>query len=417
MELWLDRTARERPNAIALAPDLTYARLGELATATARALAAQGVRAGDRVATTIPAGPGFAALLHALPKLGAVLVPVNTRLTKREREQVLALAAPRLVLDVPPMTGVTPRQAGDVALRADAEPGEAHTLIFTSGTTGAPKPVELTYANHAASAAAVATAFGTGPETRWLCPLPLFHVGGLSILIRAAIGGFSVVLHDGFDAAAVKAELESGAVTHVSLVATMLARLRDAGLARAPGLRHVILGGGPMPSELLAWAAEIGLPVTATYGMTETASMVATADGPLPGVELKVENGELLVRGPMVAANGWLRTGDRAVLGRGGLHVEGRIADTIVTGGENVSAREVEDVLLAHPGVRDAAVVGAADEEWGQAVMAYVVGDGLDDLPAWCRARLAPFKVPKRFEPLPEIPRNAAGKVLRGRLP
>lgn len=290
-------------------------------------------------------------------------------------------------------------------------------MIFTSGTTGRPKPVELTYANHEASARAVAAAFPTAPQSRWLCALPVFHVGGLSILIRGAIGGFTVALHDGFDVDAVRAELESGAVTHVSLVPTMLQRLREAGLTRAPGVETIVLGGGPMPSDLRGWARDLRLPVTATYGMTETASMVATANGPLEGVEMKTsDDGELLVRGPMVAGGGWLRTGDRGELDATGLRVEGRIEDTIITGGENVSAREVEDVLLGHPAVSDAVVVGRPDAEWGQAVAAFVVADAEADLETWCRAHLAGYKVPKAFHRLDELPRNAAGKVLRDRL-
>ena len=410
MELWLDRTARERPHAIALAPDLTYAELDARATAKAEALAAEGVGAGDLVTTLLPAGPEFAALLHALPKLGAALVPLNPRWTDRERREALAALQSH-------RTSRTTR-SGARSGTFGVDGGAVHCVIFTSGTTGRPKAVELTYRHHEASAAAVAAAFRVTPATRWLCALPLFHIGGLSILIRAAIGGFAVHLHDGFDVQAVKAELEAGAVTHVSLVPTMLGRLRDAGLARAPGVEHVILGGGPMPPELLAWAHDLRLPVTATYGMTETASMVATADGPLPGVEMAVtDDGELLVRGPMVAAEGWLHTGDRGTLGPAGLHVEGRIADTIVTGGENVSAREVEEALLAHPAVRDAAVAGRPDPEWGQAVVAWVVTDGDPDLAGHCRERLAPFKVPKRFLRVDALPRNAAGKVLKGRLP
>lgn len=406
MELWLDRTARERPEAIALAPDVTYAQLNEMATGKAESLAAEGVRAGDRVRTTL-AGTDLVVLLHALPKLGAVLVPVNPQWTDRECEAALAS------LQTHRTSRVTPDSGGSGTFGVGF--GAPHTVVFTSGTTGRPKPVTLTYANHAASAAAVAAAFGTGPDTRWLCPMPLFHVGGLSIPIRAAIGGFAVHLHDGFDADAVKAELEAGAVTHVSLVATMLTRLRDAGLTRAPGVEHIILGGGPMPADLLAWARDLRLPVTATYGMTETASMVATADGPLPGVEMKVDDGELLVRGPMVAADGWLRTGDRGTLGEDGLRVEGRIAEMIITGGENVSAREVEEVLRAHPDVEDVAVVGRTDPEWGEVVVAYVVGPA--DLTGWCEARLAGYKIPKRFHSVDELPRNAAGKVLKGSLP
>jgi O-succinylbenzoic acid--CoA ligase len=236
------------------------------------------------------------------------------------------------------------------------------------------------------------------------------------------------VLHERFDAERVKRTLEAGEVTLASLVPTMLVRLRDAGLESAPGLRAIALGGGPIPAGLLDWAAEAGIPVTPVYGMTETSSqVVAGSPGrPLEGVELRIgAGGEILVRGPMVApgaagADGWLHTGDLGRLdGDGRLRVEGRLKELIVTGGENVAPLEVEQALLAHPAVADAAVVGRPDPEWGEAIAAFVVlrePAREDELRAWCRARLAPYKVPKRIEPVEALPRTAAGKLLRTRL-
>ena len=303
---------------------------------------------------------------------------------------------------------------------------DARTVLFTSGTTGAPKPVALTAANHEASAIASAWNLGVAPDERWLCCLPLWHVGGLAILHRAAIYGTTAVLHDGFDAERVARSLESGEATLVSLVPTMLRRLREAGLRSWPGLRAALVGGGPIPRELLEWASEAGFPLVPTYGMTETASQVVTGDRALPGVELRIAaDGEILIRGPMVAPgalgeDGWLHTRDRGELdGDGALRVHGRLDDTIVTGGENVAALEVEETLLAHPAVADAAVAGRPDPEWGEAVTAWVVlaAEASDaELIAHCRARLAPFKVPKAVHRVAELPRNAAGKVLRGRL-
>jgi O-succinylbenzoic acid--CoA ligase len=397
---------------------LTYAELHERASRCARRLAALGVGEGDRVATTLPPGPAFAELLHALPRLGAALVPLGPS---------SSFEAP-LCVDAP-LEG----DEADVELRAELNPSAAHTVILTSGTTGEPKPVELTLANHAASAVASAWNLGVAPDDRWLCPLPLYHVGGLSILMRSALYGTTALLHAGFDVERVKQSLESGEATLVSLVPTMLRRLREAGLKRAPGLRAALLGGGPVPGDLLEWARAVRLPVMATYGMTETSSQIATAEAwepaarPLPGVELRItEEGEILVRGPMVAASavaedGWLHTGDLGEIDESGLlHVAGRIKDVIVSGGENVAAAEVEAVLLAHPDVADAAVVGLPDDEWGEAVTAFVVlrpGGREPDLAAWCRERLAPFKVPKRLEFVSRLPRNAVGKLQRERLP
>jgi O-succinylbenzoic acid--CoA ligase len=422
LEIWLDRTAREQPYAAAV-NGIAYADLDAEASRWAGGLAAEGVRAGDRVATTL-GGVDFALLLHALPKIGAVLVPVNTRLTDGEREAVLADADPARLVDVPLAEGVAPLQEGDGRLRTEADPADPFALIYTSGTTGRPKPVELTYGNLHASALASAENLGVDPDDRWLCCMPLFHVGGLSILTRSAINGTEAVVHEGFDVQAVLHALEEEGITLVSLVATQLRRLLDAGLEAPPDLRAALIGGGPVPRDLIDRAEAIGVPVLPTYGLTETASQIWTGQ-PLPGVEIQTSlEGELLVRGPMVAPgalaeDGWLHTGDRGGIdAEGNLTVEGRIADTIVTGGENVSAAEVEEALLAHPAVKDAAVVGRKDPEWGQAVTAFVVGDvGDDELIAHTRGRLAGYKVPKAIHPIDEIPRNAAGKIVRERLP
>ena len=416
MELWLDRAARERPGALAV-NDLTYAELERRAGACAHALANARIATGDRVAAMM-GGPGFAVLLHALAKLGAVLVPVNTRLTNAERERLLRDARPRFVLDA------VPQSSGEREFRHETDPDDPLAVVYTSGTTGTPKAVELSYGNFFASAQANAENLGMEPDDRWLCCMPLFHVGGLSILTRSAIYGTHAVVHDGFDVDAVKRALEDEGITIVSLVATQLRRLLDAGLADPPRLRAALIGGGPVPADLLQRAREAGVPAMPTYGMTETCSQIWTGR-PLPGVELSATpEGELLVRGPMVAAgaiadDGWLHTGDRGHIDEhGNLSVEGRIADTIVTGGENVAAAEVEEALQRHPLVDDVAVVGRPDPQWGQAVTAFVVGRAdPTELKAYARERLAGYKVPKRIERIDEIPRNAAGKILRGRLP
>jgi len=413
VEDWLTAAALARPDHEAVAADdgsLTYAQLDELASTRARALAATGVTAGERVRVTHPPGLAFAEVLHALPRLGAVLEPRPP--------------------SAPPVPGAAPLPPGAsaAALRADFEPEAIHTAISTSGTTGAPKVVELTYANHLASALASADGLGVEPGDRWLCPLPLHHVGGLNVLIRSAINRTTVVLHERFDAERVRATIEGGEVTLASLVPTMLARLRAAGLREAPGLRAIALGGGPVPQELLEWAWETGIPVTPVYGMTETCSQVV-AGSPgraLAGVQLEIaEDGEILVRGPMVApgaiaSDGWLHTGDLGWLDEEGrLQVLGRLKELIVTGGENVAPLEVEQALLAHPGVTDVGVAGLEDPDWGEAVTAFVVlGEHVEgeELRAWCRERLEPYKVPKAIHAVDRLPRNAGGKLLRGAL-
>jgi o-succinylbenzoate---CoA ligase len=413
-ENWLARRAAEFPDRVALVADgrrLSYRQLAGEARTAAEAFDAQGIGPGDTVPIVMPPGVEYVARLHALSGLGAVAFPLDPRL-------------------------------GDDGCNAaldEVEPAAAgvHTRVLTSGSTGRPKPIGLTHANHHWSAVGSALNLGVEPEDRWLCCLPLFHVSGLTILMRSAIYATAAVLHDGFETGRVAAELESGEITLVSLVATQLARLLEAG-ADVASPRLLLLGGGPLPEDLLAEAQGRGATVVQTYGMTETCSQVATlapaearrklgsAGRPLLSAVIRVEDDEILVKGPTVspdalAEDGWLHTGD---LGRlddeGYLWVTGRRAETIVSGGENVMPAEVEEVLLRHPAVADAAVLGRPDPEWQEAVTALIVLGGPDPgdeaLRAHCAAALPPFKVPKRFQRVVSLPRNEAGKLRRGEL-
>lgn len=297
---------------------------------------------------------------------------------------------------------------------AAEQPAGADTVVFTSGTTAEPRPVALSAAHHEASARALGGRLGLGTGDRWLCVLPTWHVGGMAIVIRAAVFAATVVVHERFEPERVRDELAWGGITHVSLVPTMLRRLEP---LEAPALEVLLLGGGPIPAQQL----ESGLPIVATYGMTETASAVATGTPgePLPGVELRIaDDGEILVRGPMVAAEGWLRTGDAGSLDeRGRLTVEGRLSDTIITGGENVAPIRVEAALETHPAVAEVGVVGLPDPDWGEAVTAFVVGEAREtELLTHVRERLAPHEVPKSVRFVDSLPRNQAGKLLRAEL-
>jgi O-succinylbenzoic acid--CoA ligase len=426
MEAWLARSARirgERTALEGLGPGLSYSGLYERALIAAGGLAQRGVGPGDRVALALPSDELVVAL-HGCLLIGAVAVPIDLRLTTAERAQRMAGA--RLLVDEP--------VAGPPATAVDVAPEAIATLMHTSGTTAAPKPVALSYDNWQWNALGSALALGLDAAERWLCPMPLAHVGGLSIQLRSAIYGTTVLLHSRFDADAVLAALSDPAspVTLVSLVPTMLSRLLDAGLREPPGLRWALLGGGPIAPSLLERARTAGVPVAASYGMTEACSQIATAGLPLFGFEVRIAgDGEVLVRGPAVARgaladDGWLHTGDLGSLDDGGrLSIEGRKADTIVSGGENVAPVEVEAILLEHPAVADAAVLGRSDPEWGEAVVAKVVlRDGappaVDQAPAQlrrhCASRLAAFKVPKAVEVVDALPRSTTGKLLRGEL-
>jgi o-succinylbenzoate---CoA ligase len=420
---WIHLAAGKHPDRVAIeGPErsLTYAELSQAAKGAARALQDRGVRSGSRVALALPAGEQFVIALHGCLLAGALAVPIDLRL--KEEERARRMAGAEVVVSGPLGVG-----SSVWPLSFEGDPPLA--IMHTSGTTSAPKPVVLTYGNWLASALGSAVALGLDPAERWLCPMPLTHVGGLSIPIRSAIYATTAVLHGRFDTEAVLSDLMDPArrITVVSLVPTMLARLLDAGLARPPTLRWALLGGGPIAPALLARAAEAGVPVAPTYGMTEACSQIATFGWPLPGADILTSEGEVVVRGPMVSAgsraqDGWLHTGDLGEFDeRGRLVITGRKADTIVTGGENVAPGEVEAVLLEHPAVADAAVFARADPEWGEAVVATVVLHdgarvGAEALREHCAARLARFKVPKSFEFAQRLPRSETGKLLRREL-
>jgi len=408
MEPWLERAAGLRPERVALeAPDgtRTYAELLAGARRAAGALAVRGVRPGDRVAITLPPGIAFAEALHGCLLMGAAAMPVDLRLADRERATVLGQAAD-LVVDAPLEGG------GPFA------PGQGTLVVHTSGTTGAPRPVELTHGNVLANALGTAVALGLDREERWLCPLPLSHVGGLMVLLRSAVYGTTAVL----------GPPDRDDVTLASLVPTMLSRLLDAGAAPPPPLRAVLLGGAPADRALLVRARDAGWPVAPSYGLTQTCSAatigevgdVDTAGRALPGVTVSLApDGEVLVDGPTVAGAA-VRTGDLGRLDdRGRLIVTGRKADTIVSGGENIAPAEVEAVLLEHPAVAEAGVFARPHPDWGEAVTARVVLRSAateGELREWAGERLARYKVPKTIEVAEVLPRTASGKLLRREL-
>ena len=426
MEVWLARAAREHGDRMALRTSagehLSYAALHRRALAVGGALLKQGIGPGDRVALALPSQELVTAL-HGCMLIGAVAVPIDLRLREAEREARTAGAAVVLEeLEAGPPAAPPPQ--------SERSSEDTATVMFTSGTTAGPKEVRLSYDNWLWNAIGSALALGFDQDERWLCPMPLAHVGGLSIQIRSAIYGTTVLLHERFDTqAALTVLMDPGErVTLVSLVPTMLARLLDAGLRQPPSLRWALLGGGPIAPGLLERARGAGVPVAPSYGMTEACSQIATNGRPLLGVELRIaDDGEVLVRGKTVAAgalaaDGWLHSGDLGSLDeQGRLSIAGRIADTIVTGGENVSPIEVEAVLLEHPAVADVAVFGRPDPEWGEAVIAHVVkrdgaGAQAEELRRHCAVSLAPFKVPKQVEFVAEVPRGVTGKLLRREL-
>ena len=304
------------------------------------------------------------------------------------------------------------------AARLDEPVDDGDALVIaTSGSTGDPKLVVLTHAAVEASARATSARLGIDPSTdRWLACLPLSHVGGLSVVTRSLVTGTPCTVHERFDAAAVEQAASEGC-TRTSLVPTALARIDPA------AFRTILVGGQAPPPDRPP-------NVIATYGLTETGSGIAYDGIPLDGVEIRIVDGQIHVRGPMLLRtyrngddpkddDGWLPTGDAGSFTDGRLTVHGRIGDLIITGGENVWPAAVERVLATHPAVAEVVVVGRPDPEWGQRVVAIVVPRDstapptLDDLRAHVREVLPRYAAPRALELVDALPRTSSGKPLR----
>lgn len=373
----------------------------------------------DLVAIDLPGGDGFVAALTAVWDRGDAVLPLDQRLPRRAQHTVLEHLRPAAIIDAQGehrYTGTSPRST---------EPGDA-LVVATSGTTGQPKGVVLTHRAVAASAEATSHRLHVDPARhRWLACLPLNHVGGLSVITRALVTNTPLTVLPGFDATEVTRHATPD--TYVSLVATALRRIE-------PSRFHTIVLGGSAPPLTLPPNC------TTTYGLTETGSGVVYDGIPLDGVELRIvgETNEIHLRGPMLLrayrtatghrdpkdGNGWFPTGDGGHLdGSNRLHIDGRLSDLIITGGENVWPEPVEDALRAHPKIREVAVAGRLDEEWGQRVVAWVVPTDpdeppvLDQLQALVRETVAPFAAPKQLVVTTALPKTALGKIRRDDLP
>lgn len=306
---------------------------------------------------------------------------------------------------------------------------EVSCVLFTSGSSGPPKGVQLSGDNWKAAAEASAAHLGHGPEDTWLLAVPLNHVAGISIIVRSAFTGGSVRMLPGFDAASFAASLRD--VTMASVVPTMLQKVLEADPGPYRGLRAVLVGGGPIPRGLLEQAVAAGLPVLPTYGMTETCGQVATLSPgseldykahPLPGVEFRLgERGRIEVRGPMVSPGyaagprrspgDWFETDDAGAIDiDGAIRVSGRLDDVIITGGENVSAAAVEDALQSFDGVDDAVVVGLESSDWGMEVGCLFTGTmSVDEVIRSAGDSLAVHERPRRLLKVDQIPLTGLG--------
>ncbi len=432
--------------------------LNQEAERVARRLVTFGIRPGEAVALKGYLDESVLVALHGIWKAGAVLLPLNPRWTDVEEAAAVRLLRPgvallgkgmtrvagttqSLALDPGPLVGAEPfgeiePDSSPLPSRALGRGTAAHLL--TSGTSGEPRRVSITFENFRASALAAGRRLSLRPSDRWLASLSLSHVGGLALVSRAAILGSCLLLDGRYETNRLRELLTRGEFTHAALVPVMLHRLLEGWGGGLPpdSLRCLLIGGAAAEEALVERALTLGFPLALTYGLTEATSQVATAPpelvrakpgtvgAPLPGVDVRIApGGEILVRGPTVApsqrgADGWLHTGDLGRLdGDGHLWVTGRISHRIVSGGVNVDPAEVEAVLRTHPDVRDVAVVGVPDPEWGERVVAALVVDDRPrirgELDRLARQVLSPAKRPRDFRVVGSLPRNSNGKVDR----
>jgi len=512
---WLARCAENYPQRLALqcgATAWSFLELERQVTLLARQLATIGVQEECRVALLAANGPAYVVCVHALTRLGAILVPLNTRLTQDElRWQMSDVRASVLLSDtgysgiatalgkaLPALARATiamvplsvntillieadddgceekdqeaitqsPRviPATDIPLRTLIDLQATQVIMYTSGTTGQPKGVIITFGMQWWNAIGSALNLGHRDDDCWLACLPLFHIGGLSMLMKSVIYGIRVIVQEKFEPEQVNKAIYECAVTIVSVVAVMLQRMlaaldTDANTKPYPTtLRCILLGGGPVPYALLEECARRGVPVVQTYGLTESCSQAVTlapADAlrklgsvgrPLLPVQLcimhddqPVQSGEagiLYLKGPTITPgyadrleetertmqHGWLSTGDMGYLDEEGyLYILDRRTDLIISGGENIYPAEIEAVLLAHPDVEEAGVCGQSDAQWGQVPIAFVrIRPGSNTqsaiLLAYVRERLARYKLPRAIYIVEQLPRNAAGKLVRREL-
>ncbi|HVZ42702.1 MAG TPA: AMP-binding protein [Ramlibacter sp.] len=434
------------------------------ARAAARLWHEWGVRSGETVAWLGGNHPALLVLLAAVARLGAMLLPLNFRLAPAEWDRAVAQCAPRHIVHDASWADAAralAERAGLQAHSADAVDGgdpfanaPLHArddapvlLVYTSGTTGGPKAAVHTQGNLLANMRIAANAQGISSSDVVLTVLPLFHVGGLCIqTLPALYAGAKLVLHPRFDPGATLAAIARDRPTLTLLVpATMKAIVEHPAWAGTDlsSLRAVWAGSSIIPASLIEAFHARGVPVCNLYGATETGPFsialredramthVGSCGWPAPGIEAKLVEGEVWLRGPNVVrrywpdtaacdAEGWFHTGDLATVAADGSYtIVGRAKELIISGGENIHPAEIEAVLAEHPGVAECAAFGVADARWGEAVAVAVVrkSDAHEaELREYLASRIAKFKLPQRWVFVETLPKTALGKVQRSRL-
>ena len=419
----------------------TFGEIEARSNRVAHALIQRGYRKGDRLGVYLQNRVELIDIYLACVKLGVIFVPINILYREREIAHITADAEPRQVIDAGNVEALTSDSSDRPRVPLDGDDPAA--IIYTSGTTGASKGAVLTHNNFLANTVNLLASWQITPADRLLLALPLFHIHALGNGLHCWLAsGCSMRLLERFDHRTALDELLDFEPTLFFGVPTIYVRLLDTPpeMAKRVGtrMRLFVSGSAPLPADVFHRFRELfGHAILERYGMTETFMNISnpyvgerrpgTVGFPLPGVSVRIVDGEVMVRGANVFAgywrrpeataaafsDGYFRTGDLATVSDDGYYtLLGRKSDLIISGGFNIYPREIEELLLEQDGVAEAAVVGASDEVRGEIPVAYIVGDfDAAALERVCRDQLASFKVPRRFVKVESIPRTALGKV------
>ncbi|MBM7606769.1 O-succinylbenzoic acid--CoA ligase [Lysinibacillus composti] len=471
---WVLQRAKLTPSRIALTYEgisWTWEQMKTISLERAKQLSMFNIQDGNRIAILGPSQPRLIFMIYGCMHLRCEMVMLNRKLAKDELAYQIEDANVSLVLVDDEDINLLPEgtnyilfstienknaKGQGVSISEEWALDQTITIMYTSGTTGFPKGVRQTVANHQANALSSVLNIGLSEKDTWLCAVPLFHISGFSILVRSLLYGNEVRLYRKFDPNQAVEDISAGNVTHMSVVAVTLERiihgLEERGLKASEDFKVMLAGGGPVPKNYIERAHSLGLAVSQTYGMTETSSQTATlsnedalrklgsAGKPLFFNQIRIANasgpseeGEILIKGPHVTpgyvgrfsnknstVNGWLHTGDIGYLDEEGyLYVVDRRSDLIISGGENIYPAEIENVLMGHSAIREAGVCGIEDETWGQVPIAFVVLKDYatkDDILSYCLNKLAKYKVPKEIYIVQTLPRNGSNKLMRRKL-
>lgn len=471
---WLDEQAKIFPTdkaIIAGKNEFTFSSLNVNAAVIAQTLSEKGVTSESRVAVLSDNNSDFISLIFAIWKLKAVPVLLNVKLLNAEIADIINFCSPNFIFVHKELssffiedketiifpfnhlsTGETVKF--DSSLNID----DTALILFTSGTVNKPKGVLLSFRNFLCSSLSANTILKQSSADRWALSLPLYHIGGFSILTRALLSGAALVIPDTLKTDDIASVINNQMPTHISLVPTQLKRLMEAGITPNKELRNVLIGGGPTDDELILTAYSKGWNVNKVYGSTETTAFISALDTkhfsnkyqsvgkPLNDVVIKIlynkdysdekKMGEICIKAPMVMKeylfnktetenrikDGFYSTGDIGYTDDDGfLYIETRRTDLIISGGENINPLEVEKKIRGFSKVKDVFVFGLPDEEWGQVVAAVIVAFNnqnfsIDELKNYLFEKLPSYKIPKKIFFTEMLPKTSLGKIKREEL-